>query len=297
MSETVSPPVPPVVSAEWLREHLDDHTVRVLDATTAIERGPDGSYANGGHAAYAAGHVPGAVFADLLTDFNDPSEFMFMAPSAAKFAEAAGAAGVGAGTHVVIYDQGDEHGAPAAGVWASRLWWQFRFEGFDAVSVLDGGYRAWVAAGLPTTTQPSQVAPAEFAGVRRPELVASKGDVAGFVGDPTKLIIDSRAPEAYAGAADRPYRSGHIPSAVNLYSRAHIDAATGLLRPARELEAALRSAGALDPDRTPVVYCGGGVSATWNALALAVVGRPDAIVYDGSMLEWGADATTPLVQS
>jgi thiosulfate/3-mercaptopyruvate sulfurtransferase len=205
-------------------------------------------------------------------------------------------AGVGADTHVVIYDQGEEHDAPAASVWASRLWWQFRYEGFDRVSVLDGGLRHWAASGLPTRPCIERAAPASFTGRRREWLIASKQDVLGFIDDPSLLIIDSRAPEAYAGAADRPYRSGHIPSAVNLYSRSHIDASTGLLRPAAELDAALRSVGALDGTRTPVVYCGGGVSATWNALALAVVGGPDAVVYDGSMLEWGADETTPLEQ-
>ena len=129
---------PPIVSVKWLHDHLGDPNLRVIDATTVLAHGPDQHYHNRGEEIYEAAHIPGAVFADLVDEFNDSDEVLSMVPSQAKFEAAAGRAGISEGNRVVVYDTAeDDSHEPGVSVWASRLWWQLRYEGFDDVSVLD----------------------------------------------------------------------------------------------------------------------------------------------------------------
>ncbi|MEX5708493.1 sulfurtransferase [Parafrankia sp. FMc6] len=285
-----------LVDADWLHRRLDDPDLVLIDATAHISPDGQGGYVNQGRVAYTAGHIPGAVFADLLDDVNESSPHMFMLPSAEKFAAAAGRLGIGPGRQVVVYDQGGTPEAAEASVWAARLWWQLRYEGFDDVVVLAGGYRGWVGRGLPTKAGTEHNQPTSFVPARRPELVADRDAVLAAIGDPAVLVVDSRSRDAYLGSADRPYRAGHIPGARHLDSRTLVDTRTGEPLPAAEIDTRMRGVGAFEQagGRT-VFYCGGGVSAAWNALALAAVGGPDAAVYDGSMLERAADPDLPLV--
>jgi thiosulfate/3-mercaptopyruvate sulfurtransferase len=137
-------PIPPLITADDLAALLATPAadVRVVDATTRLSLGADGEpYSVApGHDGHLAEHVPGAVFADLAGAFSDPdARFAFTLPSAERFAAAAGALGIGDGTHVVAYDTGGR-------AWATRLWWLLRVFGHDAVSVLDGGLAAWTRA-------------------------------------------------------------------------------------------------------------------------------------------------------
>jgi 3-mercaptopyruvate sulfurtransferase SseA/alkanesulfonate monooxygenase SsuD/methylene tetrahydromethanopterin reductase-like flavin-dependent oxidoreductase (luciferase family) len=285
-----------VVAAEWLADHLDDPGVVVLDATTVFAQDDGGGFRNDGRAAYEGAHIPGAVHVDLHEEVNDRTDVFFSVSSQEKFSAAIGAVGVGPGVRVVIYDQGaDASGAPATSAWAARLWWQLRFEGFDAASVLLGGLRAWQSEGRPVRSGSETNPPRNFRFDRRPALLASADDVLRAIGDPAVLLVDSRAPDAYAGLAGRPYRAGHIPSAVNLPSDGHLDRETGELLPRDEIRRRFVDAGVLEQQKKTVFYCGGGVSAAWNAWALVVAGGEDAAVYDGSILEWSNDPARPLV--
>ncbi|OHV30985.1 hypothetical protein CC117_27115 [Parafrankia colletiae] len=268
----------------------------LVDATSHISPNDQGTYGNRGRAVYTAGHIPGAVYADLLDDLNDPSPYMFMLPSAEKFAAAAGRLGIGPSRQVVIYDQGGTAETPEASVWAARLWWQLRYEGYDEVAVLAGGYRNWVARGLPVRAGSEQNASRTFPSARRPRLAADRHEVLAAIGDPATLLVDSRSEAAYRGSIDRPYRAGHVPGARNLDARTLVDAHSGEPLPTARIQTAMRKVGALDDSagRRTIFYCGGGVSATWNALSLAAAGGPDAAVYDGSMLEWATQPALPL---
>ncbi|MFI5500834.1 sulfurtransferase [Nocardia asteroides] len=281
---------PHTVSVAQLRERLGEPGLLVVDASVEFAVLADGGFTLGsGRAAYAGAHIPGAVFADLLTDFADPdAEHPCTAPESDRFAAAAGALGIGAGVRVVVYDRLD-------GIWATRFWWQLRLEGFDDVAVLDGGFGAWRAAGAPVGDAPVSPTPVTFTARRRAGLLRSTTEVASALGDPGTVLVAVLDPEHYRGDTEVFARPGHIPGSINLPIDRIRDPETGTLRPATELRAVFADAGLLDPAITPVAYCGGGVAATGVAHALALVGRADAAVYDGSLRAWTADPTLPLV--
>ncbi|MEE2040329.1 sulfurtransferase [Nocardiopsis sp. CT-R113] len=281
----------PTVGVEWLADHLDDKDLVVVDSTTLLSVPDDGPYTvESGREGFDAEHIPGALFADLLTDFADTeAPAPWTVPSSEKFAVGAGALGIGPGRTVVVYDR-------STGFWATRLWWQLRLEGFDDAVVLDGGLRAWRAAGQPVTDEPTPTpVPMAFQAERRPELLRSTAEVAAAVDDRGTVLVNVLDPETYRGDKHTYARDGHIPGSVNLPVSEVLDPRTGRIRPVEELRAVFDGAGLLDPGVTPVTYCGGGIAATGVAHALALVGRTDVAVYDGSMTAWAADPSLPLV--
>ncbi len=283
-------PFPDLVDVTWLAEHLGDPDLVVIDSTSHLEVPEDGPYTiESGAGTYAVEHIPGAHFADLLSDFADPgNDEPWTAADHDRFAAAAGALGIGDGAKVVVYSQ-------HAPFWATRLWWQLRFEGFDDVAVLDGGLPAWKAAGKAVTTGPSTPTAREFSGVRRPNLIRSTQEVAQAVDDPETLLVNVLGEEDYRGETTTYPRPGHIPASVNFPVAQLVDPATGTLLPISELHPAFEAAGLLDPERKVVTYCGGGIAATGVAWALAQAGVRDVGVYDGSLTAWTADPDLPLV--
>lgn len=209
-------------------------------------------------------------------------------PSSHQFAAAAGALGIGDGARVVVYDQ-------LQGFWATRFWWHLRLEGFDDVTVLDGGLAAWKAAGQPVTDTVESATPRIFKGVRRPELLRSTREVAAALDDPSTVLVNVLDPATYRGETSTYARNGHIPGSINLPVSDVLDPATGAFRTPVELRALFAEAGLLDEARTVVTYCGGGIAATGVAHALARAGRDDVAVYDGSLTAWAADPELPLV--
>jgi thiosulfate/3-mercaptopyruvate sulfurtransferase len=284
--------LPQLVNVATLSAHLDDPALRLFDATVHLRRPAEGGpyTVESGREAYAQGHIPGAGFADIPGELSDPdSPYPFTLPSAERFAGAAGRLGIGPGTHVVAYAQDSP-------MWATRLWWQLRFFGFDAVSVLDGGLPAWQAAGLPIeASTPDRYRPAPFVAGRRPERLATRGDVEAVVaaGGGACLINALTAP-VFRGEGISSYsRPGRIPGSVNAPWTELIDPETNRFRTAPELERRLDAVGANDP--TPVIaYCGGGISATVDLFALSLVGRDGARLYDGSLTEWTRDPALPV---
>jgi thiosulfate/3-mercaptopyruvate sulfurtransferase len=241
-----------------------------------------------GRAAYAESHAAGARFADLFDDFSEPSAATeFTHASADRFAAAAARLGVGSGTRVVIYDRTD-------GIWAARLWRQFRALDFANVRVLDGGLAAYSAAGGALEVGESPAA-APTAPLISRELAAFWVDR-----DDVRAIVEKRRagtpvcalrPPVFAGAERVYARPGHIPGSLNTPHTALHDASGRYLRGAALAEALgpiLTAPGPL------ILYCGGGVSACSVALALTLCGRNDVAVYDGSLSEWAADPALPM---
>lgn len=275
----------------WLTEHIDDSDLVIIDSTTHLPIPKEGPYVpESGRATFDAEHIPGARFAELLTDFADTdAPGAWTVPSSEKFAESAVRLGIGEGKTVVVYDQSN-------GFWATRFWWHLRLEGFDNVHVLDGGLRAWRDAGQPTTSEPTPApAPVTFVPQRRPELLRSTEQIQGALDDKGTVLVNVLDPATYRGETSTYRRNGHIPGSINLPVNEVTDPSTGQLKPVEELRALFAEHGLLDPNITPVTYCGGGIAATGVAHALAVAGREDVAVYDGSMTAWAADDDLELV--
>jgi thiosulfate/3-mercaptopyruvate sulfurtransferase len=279
--------LPLLVAPERLSDALVDPALRVLDATVFLQIHPDGSEVTieSGRAAYDDAHIPGAGFADLI-ELSDPRRpAWFMLPDANRFSDAMSRLGVGPGTHVVAYDGED-------GIWAARLWWMLRVYGFDAVSLLDGGLEAWRAAGLPLSTETKDVAPGGFGPRFRPELLATREDVEEVVQSGGACLVNALRVELFRGDVPiTPGRFGHIPGSVSIPHVALVDAATNRVLPIDRLRE--HFAGALEEPRV-ITYCGGGIAASFDAFALALLGRDDVAVYDGSLVEWSSDPDLPL---
>ncbi len=291
---------PLIVTTEWLAERLGDPHLRILDATTFLKI-PDkegeevGMWS--GRDSYNQGHIPGAVFADLMNELSDPNAPLPMTvPPREQFVKKMEELGVGDGTYVVIYDQGALVGNPVvAAQWASRLAWQLRYEGFDDISVLEGGFQKWKEEGRSITTDAGHYPPAEFTCKRRPELLATKEDVKNAMNDENIILINSLSPEDFRGETNTYPRKGHIPSSVNVFFGSHAAQNTRTLYEESRLRETFEKVGALDPTKKVITYCGGGIAATWNALLLNMLGQKNVAVYDGSMNEWASDPNCPLV--
>jgi thiosulfate/3-mercaptopyruvate sulfurtransferase len=238
-----------------------------------------------GKEAYDAGHLPGAYFVDLDTELaGPPGPGRHPLPDATTVTATFQRLGItSADTPVVVYDA-------ANSMSAARAWWIFRYFGLTDVRVLDGGLAAWKAAGGAVTVE----APADAAGT----FTATPGhlpvlDADGAAEVAAKgILLDARAPERFAGDVEpMDPVAGHIPGATNAPTTANVDA-TGRFLPAADLRTRFENLGVTDSAET-AVYCGSGVTAIHEALALETAGLP-ATVYIGSWSDWITDPTRPV---
>jgi thiosulfate/3-mercaptopyruvate sulfurtransferase len=274
-----------LVTAGWLKEHLDDPNLVVLDCTVLVEQTEDGQFQTvSGRTNYELGHIPGAGFADLTTDLADgDSPYGFAVPTPEAFAAAMGALGVGNDTRVVLYDTFNS-------AWAARVWWMLRWAGFDRAALLDGGLNAWKAAGGSLSTKPAPRKAKTLTPSVRPELIADRDEVYASLNKASVNLIDAMPGAHYRGEWTMYDRPGHIPGALNVPSTLLLDE-NGRFRPADELEMMFGS----DRDNRAITYCGGGIAASANAFVLTRLGFSDVAVYTASLQEWAADPANPLV--
>ena len=269
-----------VVTTDRLASEIGDPGLRVVDVRWYLDP------KRVGRDAYLAGHIPGAVFLDVERDLSAPGGGRGLPagrhpwPSEEQVARVMGAAGIGPGTRVVAYD--DQSGATAA-----RLWYVLRAHGHDAVAVLDGGITKWMAEGRPLEAGPVSVPAARFDARLRPGFVVDK---AAMLARGDALVFDARAGERYRGETEPiDPRAGHVPGAVSMPFSGNL--ADGVFRPPAELRARFAAAGAAE--REPVVYCGSGVTACHDLLALELAGLKGRL-YAGSWSEWSSDPSLPV---
>jgi thiosulfate/3-mercaptopyruvate sulfurtransferase len=242
-----------------------------------------------GRDSYRAGHLPGAVFTDLDRDLAGPPGpgGRHPLPAAAGFQAAMRRAGISDGQPVVVYDDADASSA-------ARAWWLLRYFGHPAVRVLDGGYQAWTAAGQPVSTQDPAPEPGTF--TARPGGLPVLGAAAAAALARSGVLLDARAAARYRGETEPADPvAGHIPGAVSAPTTGNTGPDGRFLDGAalRDRFAALGLAGPAGTAPEAGAYCGSGVTAAHEVLALALAGIPAAL-YPGSWSEWITDPARPV---
>ena len=272
-----------LIGCEQLAQSLDDPDTVVIDCRNSV------TDPSAGRKTYAQGHIPGAFFADGEEDLagvKSPSSGRHPLPKPETFAEFLRALGVRETTQIVAYDAG-------ADMYASRCWFLCKWIGHNAVSVLDGGFAAWIAAGYPVGDSIPQ-ARAEGtikAHVRRNLVVSAEEVVVSLPGKDMQLL-DARSPDRFAGQNETidPV-AGHIPGARNRFFKDNFDE-SGRFKDAKTLRKEFEALG-VPPERI-VHQCGSGVSAAVNFLAMERAGLGASRLYAGSWSEWIADPSRPV---
>ena len=274
-----------IVDVATLHENLSNPKLAVVDCRFRLEN------SNNGRERYLESHIPGAVYAHLDNDLAGiPAEDTgrHPLPDLDTFRAKLSAWGISDDSQVVVYDD-------IGGGFAARLWWMLRYLGHPAVAVLDGGWKAWIEAEYPTTSGEEQRPPAVFTGEPNSAMVATMEVVENLVaaGNGGQLI-DSRDPRRYRGEHEPiDPKAGHIPGAKNRFLGNNLDS-TQHFRPAEELRAAFNNLlGEQSPTDT-IVYCGSGVTACHNLLAMSIARVEGARLFIPSWSGWSSNPNRPI---
>ena len=278
----------PLVDADWVAGNLDNDNLVLIDLRNKIDKG---SYET-----YLDGHIPSSLHSDYLKDGwrVGRDDVVGLLPTEAQFEVLARKLGVSADSHVVLIPAGvssTDFGSSA------RAYWTFKVFGHDKVSILDGGYAAWVAA-YPDrieTGAPVAPAPGDFVARFQPQGYVSMAQVAELVSGETDItLLDGRNETQYYGEAKHPKaaRPGRIPGSQLLFQETAYDVTANRLKSAEELQSLYAN---ISTDQPVISYCNTGHWAATNWFVLSeVLGRKDVKLYDGSMVEWTANADNPL---
>jgi thiosulfate/3-mercaptopyruvate sulfurtransferase len=262
-----------IVSLKWLLARMYEPDIVIVDCRFLMGK-PDA-----GRELYEASHIPGAVYMDLEKDLSAPVEEhggRHPLPDIFDLTVALSRVGIGNESRVIAYD--DQGGAMA-----SRLWWLLKYLGHEQVYVLDEGFTAWVNAGFPVSSEQKVLIPAKFLAEVQHTMLAEMDEVKERLGDDSLSLIDSREAPRYRGEVEPLDKvAGHIPGAINRFWK---DGLTESGSWKKASDQADRFAD-LDRDRELIVYCGSGVTATPNVIALQEAGFSKVRLYAGSWSDW-----------
>ncbi len=271
-----------LVSTQWLADNIDAADLRIIDATRHHFEPQRSSSAE-----FEAGHIPGALFLDMLTLVDASSPVDNTAPTAEFFVQRMRDLGLNGSERIVLYDD-------SIVKTAARAWFLFRAFGWQNVALLDGGLGKWKAEGRALESGLALVEQGSFIAAAYPAFFRSKADVLANIDSKTEQLVDGRGAAHFTGQDDDPnpvVAAGHVPGAINVPFWDLFEA-DGTFKDEDALRAAFVDAG-VDLDRPIVTSCGGGVVACALALALDRIGKHDVALYDGSWTEWGADPALP----
>jgi thiosulfate/3-mercaptopyruvate sulfurtransferase len=264
--------------------HLADDKWAVIDCRFDLAEPSKGEQL------YLEAHIPGARYAHLDRDLSGDktgTNGRHPLPTAEQMRQRFGALGIAPGTQVVVYDAD-------SGMHASRLWWMLRFMGHDQVALLDGGFARWTHEGRAVRGGREEWRPATFVGAPREAWILTAGAVQERLHDPARILVDARSEERFRGENETlDKKAGHIPGARNHFFQRNLKS-DKTFKTADELRAAWRALlGDADP-RQVVMYCGSGVTACHNLLAMEHAGLAGARIFPGSWSEWSADPNRPV---
>jgi thiosulfate/3-mercaptopyruvate sulfurtransferase len=274
-----------LISVEGLAQYLEHPDWIVIDCRFWLDD------TEKGRQDYLISHIPGAIYAhldeDLTGEIVPGVTGRHPLPSVDDFAPRLSSWGIDKETQIVVYDD-------RGGMIAVRFWWMLRWLGHEAVAVLNGGFPAWLDGGHPVSTDVPKLTPKRFIPVIQTSMLATENDILRNFGDPGFLLVDSRAPERYRGE-NEPIDpvAGRIPGAVNYFWLTNLDK-NGFY----ELKDLLRGRfDVLFKDVSPenvTFYCGSGVTAAHNVLAVAHSGLGMPKMYGGSWSHWITDSERPI---
>lgn len=268
-----------LISVDTLKQHLGDANFVIVDCRFDLSR-PEA-----GREAYFASHVPGAVYAHLdedLSGVSGLSKGRHPLPSSQAMAVLFSRLGIDETKQVVVYDSSE-------GSVCARLWWMLRFMRHEGVALLDGGWLAWIGAGLLHRSGAESNAAVLFEGQPRPDRLARIEEIASL-----GLLVDSRDPARYRGEHEPidPV-AGHIPGAINHFWRENLDPSGRFLSPT-QLRECFQRVTKKTPTQEVVFYCGSGVTACHHIVAAVHSGLPEPRLYAGSWSEWCSDPQRPV---
>ena len=274
-----------LISAQELMQQLSDPAVRIYDTSVLLLAAEQGYTSQPGRERYLREHIPGAGFINLSEDWSDTrSPYNNTLPQIDALAEAIGRDGISNDNLVVLYSSSHL-------MWATRAWWLLRYAGHTNVKVLNGNLAAWLDAGLPVEAGAKVYAAATFSPSERADVFVSTAEMVAGMEDGV-CTVNALSPALYEGTGEFYYgRRGHIPGSRSLYFSDLLE--NEFFLPAEQLHQTLEARGMLSASRT-LIYCGGGIAATLEAFACALVGQENVGVYDGSMSEWAANEELPL---
>ncbi|WP_270577939.1 sulfurtransferase [Caldibacillus thermoamylovorans] len=271
-----------VVNQEWLLEQLANKDVKIVDCRFSLSK-PDE-----GERLYKESHIPGANFFDLEKQLSAPVSKhggRHPLPDIEQFQHEIEQAGIENTKTVVAYDGGE-------GAFASRFWWLLTYIGHDKVYVLNGGFKSWVEAGYPTTKEVPKPEPANFKVSIRKEMLATYEEIKEIVANKKKspILIDSREKARYLGKEEPIDKiPGHIPGAMHKFWAEGLE--NGFFKGSEEQKKRFAE---LDQKEPIIVYCGSGVTATPNYIALKIAGYQNVKLYAGSYSDWVSYSDNPV---
>lgn len=272
-----------LVTIDWLMTQLNRSDLRVIDCRFSLQ---DPAY---GQQAYQQEHIPGALFLDLEQDLSAKKREhggRHPLPNPTRLAEKLGQLGINNKNEVVVYDDD-------GGMFAGRAWWLLTYLGHPRVHLLEQGWQGWKARELPTEQTIPTFAPSTFTPHLQPQMIASREEVLQKIASSSTTLIDARAASRYLGE-EEPIDpiAGHIPHAQNFFWK-HVHGPENKWKEPQQLQQHFAT---LSSDQEIIVYCGSGISATPNILALQRAGFSRIKLYPGGWSDWISYEDAPVAK-
>ena len=273
-----------LIEIDWLKKNLNNPEIKIIDGTWHMP----GSGING-FDIFKEKHIPNAIFIDLdeVSDIN--SDLPHMMPDENYFSEKISSLGISNNDHLIIYDM---YGMFSA----ARIWFMFKAFGHKNISLLNGGFPAWLDSGGEVSNKINNLKTTIYKGKLNKLLIANYQQVLENLTNQKYLVLDARSPERFSGISEEPrpgMKSGHIPKSKNLYFNDLIDQDTKKFIKKEEIENLIKKSG-IDVNKDIICSCGSGVTACIIKFAIELISKNKNIkIYDGSWSEWGVVEDSP----
>ena len=273
-----------LIEIEWLKKNLNNPNVRIIDGTLHMPTSGLNAFE-----VFKEKHIPNAIFVDLEETSDQKSNLPHMMPDNVYFSKKISLLGINNNDHLVIYDM---YGMFSA----ARIWFMFKAFGHEKVSILNGGFPAWIDSNGEISNQINNLEPTNYKANLNKSLIVNYKEVLDNLLNNKYQIIDARSPDRFSGNSEEPragMKSGHIPKSKNLYFNDLIDPSTKKFIKKKEIENLIKKLG-IDIKKDIICSCGSGVTACILKFALELLNENKNIkIYDGSWSEWGTKEDSP----